>query len=170
VSRTDLLPSVLWHNRQTKSRFVLRPKPRNRRGDFDAQITKPDLSVLRPKLGNPSTLVLRPNQETRTPHILVYGADLTRRHPTSRSSDHRVPDLCLTIPCPLHQVSYSCHDPRCWPSCRTCHLHTMRQANLILHMNKGNSVEPQKCPGFKFKPRHVNDSSQSNQGTDHLVS
>jgi hypothetical protein len=27
-----------------------------------------------------------------------------------------------------------------------------------------------KCPGFEFKPRHVNDSSQSNQGTDHLVS
>jgi hypothetical protein len=25
-------------------------------------------------------------------------------------------------------------------------------------------------PGFKFKPRQVNDSSQSNQGTDHLVS
>jgi hypothetical protein len=27
-----------------------------------------------------------------------------------------------------------------------------------------------KCPGFKFKPRQVNDSSQSNQGTDYLVS
>jgi hypothetical protein len=25
-------------------------------------------------------------------------------------------------------------------------------------------------PGFKFKPRQVNDLSQSNQGTDHLVS
>jgi hypothetical protein len=28
----------------------------------------------------------------------------------------------------------------------------------------------QNCPGFKFKPRQVNDSSQSHQGTDHLVS
>jgi hypothetical protein len=28
----------------------------------------------------------------------------------------------------------------------------------------------QNCPGFEFKPRQVNDSSQSNQGTDHLVS
>jgi hypothetical protein len=27
-----------------------------------------------------------------------------------------------------------------------------------------------KHPGFKFKPRQVNDSSQSNQETDHLVS
>jgi hypothetical protein len=31
---------VLWH------------KPRNRRGDFESQITKPQLPVLRPTLGN----------------------------------------------------------------------------------------------------------------------
>jgi hypothetical protein len=36
--------------------LVLRPKPRNRRGDFEAQITKPELPVLRPKPGNPSHL------------------------------------------------------------------------------------------------------------------
>jgi hypothetical protein len=28
----------------------------------------------------------------------------------------------------------------------------------------------QNCPEFEFKSRQVNDSSQSNQGTDHLVS
>jgi hypothetical protein len=33
--------------------MVLRPKPRNCRGDFEAQITKLELPVLRPKLGNP---------------------------------------------------------------------------------------------------------------------
>jgi hypothetical protein len=33
--------------------LVLRPKPRNCRGDFEAQITKPELLALRPKLGNP---------------------------------------------------------------------------------------------------------------------
>jgi hypothetical protein len=33
--------------------LVLRPKPRNRRGDFEAQITKPELLVLRLKPGNP---------------------------------------------------------------------------------------------------------------------
>jgi hypothetical protein len=33
--------------------LVLRPKPRNHRGDFEAQITKPKLSVLRPKSENP---------------------------------------------------------------------------------------------------------------------
>jgi hypothetical protein len=31
-------------------------------------------------------------------------------------------------------------------------------------------VEPLKCPRFEFKYHQVNDSSQSNQGTDHLVS
>jgi hypothetical protein len=34
--------------------MVLSPKPKNRRGDFKAQITQPKLPVLRPKLGNPS--------------------------------------------------------------------------------------------------------------------
>jgi hypothetical protein len=33
--------------------MVLRPKPRNRRSDFETQITKPELSVLRPKPENP---------------------------------------------------------------------------------------------------------------------
>jgi hypothetical protein len=33
--------------------LVLRPKPRNRRGDFEAQIIKSELPVLRPKPGNP---------------------------------------------------------------------------------------------------------------------
>jgi hypothetical protein len=31
-------------------------------------------------------------------------------------------------------------------------------------------VKPQKCPRFEFKPHQVNESSQSNQETDHLVS
>jgi hypothetical protein len=54
----------LWHNRQTEARLVLRPKLRNHHGDFVAQITKPELPVLMPKLGNRTTLVLRLNQET----------------------------------------------------------------------------------------------------------
>jgi hypothetical protein len=204
----------LWRNRQTEAHLVLRPKPRNRRGDFEAQITKSKLPVLRPKPGNPapswfwgstkkptssfeakpretvatsfeaklektvatgfeakpletiaagfeakpletiaagfkakpletvatgfeakpmktvqvvlrpnnsqnvdigveaqtdekqskcfwgqtthklSTLVLRLNQETRSPSLHVPGADRKWRHPTSQSPGHRVPDLC----------------------------------------------------------------------------
>jgi hypothetical protein len=55
VSRADLPPLVLWCNRQTQARLVLRPKPRNHRGDFEAQITKPELLVLSPKLGETIT-------------------------------------------------------------------------------------------------------------------
>jgi hypothetical protein len=43
----------LWCNRQTEAWLVLRPKLRNRSGDFDAQITKPELRVLRSKPENP---------------------------------------------------------------------------------------------------------------------
>jgi hypothetical protein len=176
--------------------LVLRSKLRNPRGDFEAQITKPELPVLRPKPENPPppwfwgstkkpiagfeaklretvttsfevkmektvttgfeaklvktvatsfeaklaktvkwfwgqtthkslTLVLKLNQEISAPHFHVAGADRTRRHPTS-----------ATISGPLHQVSYSCHDPRHCTPCRTCHLHTTRQVNTILQTNK----------------------------------
>jgi hypothetical protein len=44
---------------------------------------------------------------------------------------------CATIPAPLHQVSYSCHGPRRCMACRTYHLHTTRQANVILRTKKG---------------------------------
>jgi hypothetical protein len=40
MSCVDLSLSILWRNRHTESHLVLRPKPRNRRGDFEAQITK----------------------------------------------------------------------------------------------------------------------------------
>jgi hypothetical protein len=36
--------------------------------------------------------------------------------------------------------------------------------------NKDKRKTKWNYPGFEFKPRQVNDSSQSNQGTDHLVS
>jgi hypothetical protein len=53
VNRADLPPLILWRNRQIKACLVLKPKLRNRRGDFDAQITKSELPVLRSKPGNP---------------------------------------------------------------------------------------------------------------------
>jgi hypothetical protein len=46
----------------------------------------------------------------------------------------------------------------------------MRQANAILQRNKDKRKTKRICPGFEFKPRQVNDSSQSNHETDHLVS
>jgi hypothetical protein len=81
VSHTDLPPSVLCRNRQTEVHLVLRHKPRNHRGDFEDQITKPKLSVLMPK---PETLhhlgfdaqprnsppILRSNREKLSPPVL----------------------------------------------------------------------------------------------------
>jgi hypothetical protein len=43
----------LWRNRQTEACLILRPKLRNRHSNFDAQITKPYMPVLRPKPENP---------------------------------------------------------------------------------------------------------------------
>jgi hypothetical protein len=78
--------------------------------------------------------VLRLNWEICTSRLLhVYDAGRTWRHPTSRSSDHWVPDLCLIIPDPPHKVSYSYLDPRHCPPCCIRHLHIMRQANMFLH-------------------------------------
>jgi hypothetical protein len=77
---------------------------------------------------------------------------------------------CATIPDPLHQISYSCHDPHRCTSCYACHLYTTRQANVILKRNKNKRKTKRNYPEFKFKHRQVNDSSQSNQETDHFVS
>jgi hypothetical protein len=241
------------------------PKPRNRCGDFDAQITKPRLPVLRPKPGNPPPpwlcgsskklitgfeakpgetitagfqakpweivvagfeakpseivatdfeakpektilVVLRSNHwqtvtigfeaqtdekpsqcfcgqttdklmtwfwgSTKKPVLLVSTCTMYTAHGATRPLDRPATEYptCANIPGPLHQISYSSHDPRrCMPCC-TCHLHTMRQANAILQMKQRIRVKQPNRPVFEFKPHQVNDSSQSNQGTDHLVS
>jgi hypothetical protein len=51
VSRTVLTPSVLWRNQQTVVHLVLRPKPRNHRGDFDAQNKKTEATDFEAKSG-----------------------------------------------------------------------------------------------------------------------
>jgi hypothetical protein len=129
--------SLLGIEAQTKklSRWFWCSNHQTVAGSFNAQIGKPKQPVLRSNRKKPWTLILRLNQETRAPHLLVHGADRTRRHSTSRSSDHRVPDLCLTISDYLHQVSYSCHNVGCCPPCHTYHLHIMRQVNMILYIN-----------------------------------
>jgi hypothetical protein len=90
--------------------------------------------VLRTNQWQTAATGLRLNRKTRASCLLhVYDTDRTRHHPTSRSSGHQVPDLCLIILDPPHQVSYSCLDPcRCLP-CRIHHLHITRQANTFLH-------------------------------------
>jgi hypothetical protein len=43
----------LWRNQQIEEHLVLKPKPRNHCNDFEAQIIKLKLPVLKPKSGNP---------------------------------------------------------------------------------------------------------------------
>jgi hypothetical protein len=105
-------------NRETLHHISFEAQPRNRPPVFRPNREKPSPLVLRPnwrKLSplilrsnqrrpsewfwgqtthKPSTLVLRLNQETRAPRLHVHGVDRTRRHSTSRSSGHRVPDMC----------------------------------------------------------------------------
>jgi hypothetical protein len=63
-------------------------------------------------------------------------------HGATRPLDRQVTEYstCATIPDPLQQVSYSCHDSRRCTSCRTCHLHTMRQANTIHQMKQNKTI------------------------------
>jgi hypothetical protein len=56
----------------------------------------------------------------------------------TRPVNHPVTEYptCVTISDSLHQVSYSYHSHHHCTPCRTCQLHTTRQANAILQMNK----------------------------------
>jgi hypothetical protein len=107
----------------------------------------------------------------KKPVLLISTCTVQTAHGVTRPPDHSatVYPTCATISGPLHQVSYFLHDPHRCPPCRTCHLHTMRQANTISKWNK-DKVKQSKCPEFEFKHQQVNDSLQSNQGIDHLVS
>jgi hypothetical protein len=101
---------------------------------FEAQTKKQSQWFWGQTTDKPWPPILRLNRETHTSHLLhMYNVDCTRHHPTSRSFIHRVPDLCLIIPNPTHQVFYSCLDPRHCPPCRIHHLQIMRQANTFLH-------------------------------------
>jgi hypothetical protein len=241
VSRADLPPSVLLRNRQTEVCLVLRPKPRNHHSDFEAQITKPELSVLRPKLGNPSPpwfwvstkkptvkfeakpgetvaagfeaklletvgtsfeakvektvatcfeaklaktvrVVLRPNYS----QIVDLGFKAQPRNSRSSSSRARCrphtvsPDLSIVRPPSTRPVRPSLILCTRSPT-PTMILVATRHATpatctsrdkqtRFFKWNKNKRKTKWNYLGFEFKPRQVNDSSQSNQETDHLIS
>jgi hypothetical protein len=54
---------IPMRNRHTEAHLVLRFKLRNRRGDFEAQITKPKPPVLRPKPGETVATSFEAKQE-----------------------------------------------------------------------------------------------------------
>jgi hypothetical protein len=109
------------------------------------------------------------NQETRAPRLRVYGADRTRRHPTSQSPGHRVPDLC-------NHPRSSAPDLLLLPRSSSLHVkpHLPRAHHETSKRDSPNEtkikVKQINCPEFEFKPHQVTESSQSNQGIDNLVS
>jgi hypothetical protein len=233
--------------------LVLRPKPRNRCSDFEAQITKPELPVLRPKSGNPAPpwfwgstkksttgfeakpgeivatsfeaklektiatgfeakpektvaasfeaklleiittgfeakptktvrVVLRPNHSqtvdlgfkaqprnprSSSPHAQcrphTVPPDLSIAWPSSTRHVRPSPVLCTWSPTPTTTLIAARHAA---PATRT----PQDKQTWFSKQNKDKRKTKQNYPGFEFKPRQVNDSSQSNQETDHLVS
>jgi hypothetical protein len=164
--------SLLGFETQTKkpSRWFWGQNHQTRAVGFEASPENPSEWFWGQTTHKPSTLVLRLNHETRVPRLHVHGADRTWRHPTSRSPGHRVPDLCdhprssapglLLLPQPssLHVM----------PHLPPAHHKTSKRDSP--NETKIKQKQKQTHPGFEFKPRQVNDSSQSNQGTDHLIS
>jgi hypothetical protein len=101
-------PTWFWGSNQETVVVILRPKSPNHDLGFEAQRMKPVEWFLGQTTDKPSPPVLRLNRKTCASCLLnVYDVDHTRHHPTTRSSSHQVPDLCLIIPDPLHHVSYS---------------------------------------------------------------
>jgi hypothetical protein len=95
----DFPPLVLWRNWQINARLVLRPKPRNRRSDFDAQITKLKLPVLRSKLGNPSHRFWGQTERNRPSGFEAQLRNSCYSSPHARCRSHIMsPDLPIARP------------------------------------------------------------------------
>jgi hypothetical protein len=186
MSTRVLTPSSSAHrfwgaNRQASSHLVLRPKPRNRHGDFVGQITKPQLPVLRPKPGNSSewfwgqsTRIIATGFEAKPRETIDHGFEAEPRNPRSSSPYARCrphttsPNLSIVQPPSTRPVL---DHPRSFtPSLlllpRSLSLHAMPHLSPTHHEGSkhvsphkiGSRVEPPKFPGFKFKPWQVNDS------------
>jgi hypothetical protein len=152
------VPLVLRSNRRKSSPPVLRPNRRIPSEWFWGKTTNKLL-----------TLIYRLNQKSCASRLHVHGTDRTRRHPTFRSSGHRVPDLCdhprSSAPS-LILLARSSSLPT-MPRLPPAHNEASKHDSPHETNDKGKTMN---YPRFEFKSHQVNDSSQSDQGTDHLVS
>jgi hypothetical protein len=101
--------NLLLHGFEVQSKKPLRwfwgPNHQTINPSFEAQTKKLSQWFWCQTTDKPSPSVLRLNRKTHASRLLhVYDVDHTWHHPTSWSSDHRIPDLCLIIPDPPHQV------------------------------------------------------------------
>jgi hypothetical protein len=91
--------------------------------------------------------------------LLIFICTVQTSHITTQPLDHPATEYptCVTILGPLHTMLHL----------SPAHHETSKRDSP--HDTRIKVKQP-KCPRFKFKPHQVNDSSQSNQGTDYLVS
>jgi hypothetical protein len=107
------------------------------------------------------------NSRSKSPHARcrphTAPPDLSTARPPSIRPVRPSLVLCTRSPTPVTVLVAACH-----AAPATC---TPRDKQTrFSERNKGKRKIKQNYPGLEFKPRQVNDSSQSNQGTDHLVS
>jgi hypothetical protein len=163
--------------------LVLRLKPRNYRGDFVGQITKPHMLVLSPKPKNLSkwfwgqtTRTVSISFEAKLGETVNLGFEAKLRNlwsssPYARCRSHTTsPDLSIIRPLSTQHVL---DHPRSsapsllllpqssslpiMPHLSPTHYET---STCISPHETDSRVKPPKFPGFKFKPRQVNYSSQ----------
>jgi hypothetical protein len=93
-------------------------------------------------------------------------------HGATRPLDHSATEYLTyaTILGPLHQspTPVMILIAACYAAPTTCT--SWDKQTWFSKWNKDKRKTKWNCPGFEFKPCQVNDSSQSNQETDHLVS
>jgi len=139
----------------------LRPNWKNRRSGFEAQTTKPEPPVLRPNWETVATgFEAQPGNPCST-SLHVYDVDRPLLHPASRSSGHRVPDLCMTIPGPPHQVSYSCPITPSSPSRLRTYTSQDEQTRFLQLEHGYGLVQTENQNSNSNLKSMVNDSSQS---------
>jgi hypothetical protein len=133
-----------------------------------------------PKPAKTVRVVLRPN------HSQTINLGFEAQPRNSRSSSPRAwcrshkapPDLLIARPPSIRPMRPSRSSaPGLLILPRSSSLHTAPSTctprdkqTRFSKRNKGKRKIKQNYPGFKFKPRRVNDLSQSNQVTDHLIS
>jgi hypothetical protein len=147
------------------------------------QITKLQLPVLRPKLGNPSrwfwgqtTRTVATNFEAKLGETIDLGFEAEQRNPYSSSFCARCrphtasPDISIVRPSSTQPVLD--HPWSSTPSLlllpRSSSMSAMRHLSPTHHETSkhisphetDSRVEPPKFPGLKFKPRQVNYTSQ----------
>jgi hypothetical protein len=170
-NREKPLPPVLWSNWRKSSAAGFEAKPAKTVAvGFEAKPLESVQVDLRPNhsqtvdLGFMAQLRNSRSSSPRArcrPHTAP--PDLSTAQPPSIWPVQPSPVLCTRSPTPVtvlvatHHAAPSIGTPR-------------EKQTRFSKRNKDKRKTKQNYPGFEFKPHQVNDSSQSNQGMNHLVS